>query len=261
MSVAAPAILDHAPLLVLAAARLGGLVVFGPVIGARVIPVRLRVGIVVILAVAVAPVLVGGGTPAPTWSALPVAVVLEFALGMLLGFLAALPLVAAQMGGLLAGQQMGFGFAGLYGGPTEQGETDVLGKFLFLVTIVGFLVIGGHEALVLSAMHSFDYVPPGAILAGTGIASVLAGALLAAFDLALRVAAPVLAIGLAQSLAVGFVARTVPQMNILSLGFPIRLLAGALAVVLVLPVLDDVLIDGVDGALRGLMDWMEVAHA
>jgi flagellar biosynthesis protein FliR len=83
------------------------------------------------------------------------------------------------------------------------------------------------------------------------------GLLLAAFDLALRVAAPVLALVFLESLAMGFVAKTVPQLNILSLGFPIRILAGILIIMLGLVVIHEVVMDGAAEGLELIHLWVE----
>lgn len=255
---------DHAPFALLVAARFGGLAVYAPIVSSRAIPARMRTAIVVAVALAATPLLAARGVVGPDvgWSlALVAAVLAELLIGLLIGFLAGLPLAAAHMGGLVGGQQMGFGFASLYGAGPES-ETDALARFLFLVAIAGFLVMGGHEALLLAVLHSYEHLPPGATISGAHVVEVLGGTMLAAFELALRVAAPVLALGLIQSLSIGLLARTAPQMNILSLGFPIRLLAGILAVAVSVIVLDDVLVGGIDVALAGIMDWLEgVGHA
>jgi len=252
---------DYAPFALLVAARFGGLAVFAPVVSSRAIPARLRAAIVLAFALAATPLLASRGVEVTTlgWSpALAVAVAVELAVGLLVGFLASLPLIAAHMGGIVAGQQMGLGFASLYGAGPE-GETDALGRFLFLVALAGFIMMGGHEAILLAVLNGYDHLPPGAALADVDVPGVLAGAMLGAFELALRVATPVLALGLIQSLAIGMLARTAPQMNILSLGFPIRLLAGVGAVAVSIVVLDDVLVDGIDTALAGILAWLEGA--
>ena len=72
-----------------------------------------------------------------------------------------------------------------------------------------------------------------------------------------RVALPLLAIVLVESVAMGFISKTVPQLNILSLGFPLRILIGFAIVALGLVVVDDVLMDAFNDTLTQLFSWLE----
>ena len=92
---------------------------------------------------------------------------------------------------------------------------------------------------------------------GPEIVTLLIGVLTAAFEMALRVAAPLLALIFLQTLAMGFIAKTVPQMNILSLGFPLRVMAGLLIIILGLVVMSEVVMGLVDDTLHLMFDWIE----
>jgi len=71
------------------------------------------------------------------------------------------------------------------------------------------------------------------------VVDMVVGLLGVVFDMAIRIAAPMLCIIFLESVAMGFISRTVPQMNILSVGFIVRILGG-LAMLAV----------GVDAAMR-----------
>jgi len=73
----------------------------------------------------------------------------------------------------------------------------------------------------------------------------------------MRVAAPVLAIVFLESVAMGFVAKTVPQLNILSLGFPLRIIIGTGTVAVGLVVLNEVVIDDIDFVLNQIHGWVQ----
>jgi flagellar biosynthesis protein FliR len=85
-------------------------------------------------------------------------VALEFMVGLVIGFAASLPMVAMQTGGLIMGQQMGLGFAMFYN-PAVDDEADIVGQVLFFMALAGFLLIGGHEAMLLAVLHSFEHIP------------------------------------------------------------------------------------------------------
>lgn len=253
-------ILDHVPALLLVVFRIGGLMIFGPVFGSSVIPVRVKILLSLVLGLAIYPLV---GAPDPNlsldlWSIAP-AVAMELMVGLIIGYLATLPLVAVQVGGLMMGQQMGLGFA-RFVNPALDVEADVVAQVLFLMTLTGFLLIGGHEAMVLAVLDSFQHLPAPAVASFTpdlDLLSLATGMLGSALEIALRVATPVLALLFLQTVAMGFIAKTVPQMNILSLGFPLRILGGLAIISLGLVVIDDVIMDLVNDGLRVILAWVE----
>ncbi len=252
-------LLDHLPPLLLVMSRLGGLMVFGPVFGSPVIPVRVKVFLTLLVALAVYPLLVERGFSGPMelsiWMLGPI-IAGEALVGLVIGFIASMPLVGVQTGGLIMGQQMGLGFARFYN-PAVDDEADVIGQLLFFLGLAGFLVIGGHEAMLLSVLHSFEHVPAGGVSMNVSLLELITGLLLSAFELAMRVAAPLLALIFLETLAMGFVSKTVPQLNILSLGFPLRILAGIAIVALGLYVINDVMMVAINDAMFATFEWIE----
>lgn len=254
-------LLPHVAPALLVAVRIGGLMIYGPVFGSSVVPVRVKVLLTFVIAVAVYPVLAATVLPAAgavelaLWSLAPL-VAAELLVGLTIGFLASLPLMAVQTGGLVMGQQMGLGFASFYN-PAIDDEADVVGQMLFLMALAGFLVIGGHEAMLVAVLRSFEHVPAGVFVADTDLLGLVAGLLGSAFELALRIAAPLLALIFLESAAMGLVAKTVPQLNILSLGFPVRILAGMLIIMLALNVIDEVVMEEVEMVLDVILEWVE----
>jgi flagellar biosynthetic protein FliR len=251
------AILEHIPPAMLVIFRIGGLMLYGPVFGSPVIPGRIKVFLAFLTGLAIYPLLgreVGDGLELSLWGLGPL-IGLELLIGVIVGYVASLPMVAVQTGGLVMGQQMGLGFAQFYN-PGIDDEADVVGQLLFFMALAGFLAAGGHESMMLAVMRSFDYIPLGTFSVDLDVISLMLGLLGATFELALRVAAPVLALVFLQSTAMGFMAKTVPQLNILSLGFPIRILVGMGVVMAAAVVINDVAMVGVDLVLDSLFEWI-----
>jgi flagellar biosynthetic protein FliR len=227
-----------------------------------VIPPRIKIFLCVVLGLAIYPVIGDGGAAAglrlDLWSLAPLAL-MELMIGLVIGYLAGLPMVAVQVGGLVMGQQMGLGFARFYN-PAIEDDADVVGQILFFMILAGFLLIGGHEALLLAILHSFQHIPLPAMTtlsAGGELVTLFTGVITAAFETALRVASPLLALIFTQTVAMGFIAKTVPQMNILSLGFPLRVLGGLTIVILSLVVMDEVVMEFIDETLGLMFEWIE----
>jgi len=233
--------------------RFGGLMVYGPVFGSSVVPVRVRVFLSFILGIATYPVIsqtvAGGATlDLALWTLAPL-VAMEVTFGLIIGFV-------AQTGGLVMGQQMGLGFARFYN-PGIDDEADVVGQVLFLMTLAAFVMVGGHEQMVHAVLRSFEHLPLGGFSPDVGLLSLLSGLLLSAFEIALRVAAPLLALIFLETVAMGFVAKTVPQLNILSLGFPVRILAGLFIIMIGLVAIDQVLMEAIEHMLGATFTWIE----
>jgi len=192
-------ILPHVPVFLLVFFRLTGIFIFGPVFGSSVLPMRVKVLLALVLAFCVYPIIppqvpiqLGMGTMA-------VAVATELLVGLIIGYGASLPLIAMQVGGLMMGHQLG---------------------------LAAFLLLNGHHAMLMALVNSFNSVPVGGYIPDGGLVYTITGMLNAMFELGLRVAAPLLCLVFLETIAMGFVARTVPQLNILSLGFPLRILLG-----------------------------------
>jgi flagellar biosynthetic protein FliR len=155
---------------------------------------------------------------------------MELLVGFTIGYGASLPLMGLQVAGRMVDQQLGMGLAGIFN-PEVGDQTGVVGQFYFMLGLAIFIILGGHRALLLTLVESFDHVPLGGFVADGRLLYLITGILGAMFELAVRVAAPLLCIIFLETLALGFIARTVPQMNILSIGFPLRILAGMFMVI------------------------------
>jgi len=103
--------------------------------------------------------------------------------------------------------------------------------FQILVVVI-FLGIGGHRMLVASVLKTFQVVPLAGFAPGQAMLDMAVSLLGASFVLALKVAAPVLVALLGATAAMAMIQRTVPQCNLLSVGFPVRVLLGLLVLAL-----------------------------
>ncbi len=229
-------ILPHVPAWVLVLFRLTGLFLFAPLFGSVIIPARFKVLLALILSLCVYPALLDANAPARqnitpvidqglTLWGLAAAVTSELLIGLILGFGASLPITAMQLGGHMIDQQIGLGLAGIIN-PELDEQSGVVGEFYFMLALVLFLIAGGHRILLATLIESFHHVPLAGFVPDGGLALLMVGLITAMFELAIRVCAPLLCLVFLETVAIGFIARTVPQLNILSVGFPLRILAG-----------------------------------
>lgn len=224
---------DPTPLLLILA-RVGALVMTAPLFGHALLPVRVRLGIALALTVVLVGIVPAPETRPQSLMELGGAVVLEVALGGALGAVAQFVFAGAQIGGQLAGVQMGFGFATLID-PQSQAQVTVVAELQQLLVLLLFLTLDMHHVLVAALVDSFQVAPLGAVvLGGAGLhqAVAMAGDL---FVLGLRVAAPVMLVLLLANMGLGVIARTVPQLNVFVIGFPVNVGVGLFVMGAALP--------------------------
>ncbi len=215
--------------------RTAGLVITVPILGARVVPARVRLGLALVLAFAA---YTGAGSPtAPPPDGLTdlfLNAAGETALGMLGGLAARFVLDAALAAGQLIGISMGIGFAALVD-PTSGAESNAPGELLLTLSQLVALSMGIHREAITWLARSVRLWPPGGPMPLDRLASHAIGQAVLGVTLAVRVAMPVLAAVLAAYAITGILTRTAPQLSLSNVGFSIAILAGGGALYLVVP--------------------------
>lgn len=249
-------LLSHVVPFALVVARIAGLFVLTPLLSNRLMPRRFRALLAIMFAAAVYPGLHDQWHLAPDMDMVSLVPLMasELLIGVAIGFLAGLPILALDIAGYMMGHQMGLGLARVYN--PEMGEdTDIVGQLLMYIGLAIFVAIGGLEAMFLAMMTTFEQVPIGAFAIDLLPLDLLLGILSAAFELALRVAAPVLCIVMLVMISMGFVMKTMPQINILSVGFAIKILFGMGMLVLALTAIRFAATDEIERVLKLILYW------
>ena len=237
-----------AAVLALFGARVGGLVLVAPVFSAKVVPVTVRTAVVITLTVLLTPVAVAHLTTPPALT--PTAFLSETLIGFAIGMGAAIFVGAAEAAGELLALQIGLSGAAVVD-PLTQTQGPALGQFLNLYAVALLLALNAHLVMLDALAASLEHVPVGsAVDMQAGAASLVSlGSTL--FALGLRFAAPVVALVLIGNVALAVLSRAAPQLNILSLAFPVQIGLGLFAFGAALPMIAlwfqgwDVAYDGV----------------
>ncbi|MBX3389942.1 MAG: flagellar biosynthetic protein FliR [Phycisphaeraceae bacterium] len=239
----------------LVAFRLGGLFIATPLLSSAVVPLRLKPFIVLALAAAVYPLTPAWSVPASMSivSLVPM-IVGETLIGFVIGLLASLPLIAAETCGIIVGQQMGFGLAKVYN-PEYDAETDVLGQALFFVVFGAFLAMGGLESVFRALVATFERVGPGGIGIGQAPLETLVGVAASGLELAMRMSLPVMGAILLLIVVFAVISKTMPSINIMSVGFTVKVLAGVTVLTLALPSIARVAGDEAGEVLHVIDGW------
>ncbi len=222
------------PLLLLIAVRIGALLFVTPCFGSRLIPPALRVWLSLMVAVLLLPVAGVGLTLPNDPLALALLAAREAAMGVLIGLAVQVVISAAQYGGRLAGAQIGFGFAASVD-PNFGEQEVILDRLHDLLAIALFVTTGAHRVVLAGLGRSYTIVPVG----HAQFSGRIAAAFLALFGnsvvIAVQIAAPVVASVVLAELAMALLSRSVPQFNLFSVGFGVRIVIGIVVAALALP--------------------------
>jgi flagellar biosynthesis protein FliR len=234
--------------------RTSALVIASPVLGSQSGFAGPKIGLVV----GVAFLLYATGGAPLDHAPLPVEYVLlalrEVLIGLFLAFTLQAVLVAVRVAGELIGHEMGFNMAQIVD-PTTGIHTPVLTQIYELFFFLGFLAADGHHLLLRSLDRSFAHAPVGTFDLSGNLAWIAQGFFAQMFTAGISFAAPVMVLLTLTSLLIGLLARAVPQLNVMEVGFTARIGVGLLAMLAFAPLLGSAL----GGLYRHFSDGLETA--
>ncbi len=237
------------PLFAMVLCRVGGLMLAAPIFGSNAVPVRIRGALAMAISAVMFP-LIAPKLPADVTliAAIP-GVLGELMIGLIIGLSLSLVFAGMQLAGMIIGQQAGLALGQVFN-PVLNTETTIIGQLFFLAALAAFVLVGGHRELLRALLDTYDAIPVLSFRLEMSHVDLIAGLLSAAYALGLRLAAPVLLALLIATLSLGFLSRTMPQLNILSIGFPVRVLIALCTAGFVLAasgeLLSDALVDAFD---------------
>ena len=236
-----------------------GFFLSGPLLARREVPVRIKVAAAVALTMALIPI--AAQRPITPPGSLPetlLAVATESLLGAVLGLAAFLPFAGVLLAGHLMGIQMGISLGGVID-PSSGHSGGLMERLLELAALLIFVLADGHHILIRALAFSLELHPVGALGLRVELGSALASLGATVFVVALEVGGAVLGVLFLAEAAMGFVARSVPQMNIFVLGLPVKIALGLAATALTMPLFVSTLhriFSGMEGDLLTLLRGM-----
>ncbi|MBW2307928.1 MAG: flagellar type III secretion system protein FliR [Deltaproteobacteria bacterium] len=215
--------------------RIAAIVFMAPVFSSQNIPPRIKAGLSAVIALLLFQwVKVVRPTLPMNLCDLAVALIGEVALGAALGYMFSLIFAAVMLAGQVAGFQMGFGIVNIVD-PMSSNQMSVIGLFKNIMALLLFLSINAHHWILWALAESFNKIPlMGFTMSGNHVEYLvqLTGQM---FVMAVKIAAPIMAVSLFASVAMGLIARSVPQINVFIVGFPLKIAAGLFALGISLP--------------------------
>ena len=206
--------------------RILALITTAPVISHRSIPARVKIGLAVAITIIVAPTL-PTAAPAATaaWNGLGL-LAMQAGIGAAIGFMLRMIFAAIELAGDLVGLSMGLSFA-TFVDPQNSDQSPLIGSFLGVIASLVFLALNGHLIMINGVVESFRVFPVGLPVSGNAVPlrdfAMMGGEV---FRIGVHLALPVITALLVCNLAIGVMTRAAPQLNLMSFGFPVGLLAG-----------------------------------
>jgi flagellar biosynthesis protein FliR len=227
--------------------RASAWIIVCPPFNTRLIPTRVKIAFAFALSLAVGSRGFPEEIPLDTVGYLG-AVLGQVTIGLVLGFIALLLFSAVQAAGALIDLFGGFTIDSAYD-PLSNAQASVFGRFYQLLAITMLFVIDGHLLLVRGFMKSFEAIGPGALDMGA-LSKLLSEDFSKFFTAALEISGPIVAAMFIAEVTLGLVSRAAPQLNVLQLGFPLKILLTLMLIGSALALLPDNLQGLVDSVLK-----------
>jgi len=226
------ALLPDVVVFVLEATRISGVIIAAPLAWSSA-PPQARVGLTLALALAIhsaVPASLHTQDIVAVLSAVPVELMVGLAMGMVVRF----ALAAVQVAADVFSPMLGFGVASLFD-PHAQVTESPVAQLLRQLAILFALILGLHRVALGAVLESFKLLPIGTVLRPGAATEGLLEASSAALAAGARLAMPIVAVLLVTQVALAFVSRAAPAMQIFSVGFAVTLICGGTVLVLALP--------------------------
>jgi len=224
-------VLEQLPTFVLVFFRVAGLALTAPLLGSAILPRQIKVLLALILALGLTPgVAVPVAMPHSAWE-LSLGIGGELVFGAAMGLCLNLVFIAVAWAGQFVGQQLGLNLGEVFDPATGTGGS-VVGDLYFLLAMVVFLIIRGHHLMIAGIRGSFDALPLLSVGMNKSALDLLLGLLTGATVLAVQLAAPIFVTMLVVDMAMGFIGKTIPQINVLTAGLSLKPALGILVVAL-----------------------------
>ena len=210
------------------AVRFGVLAATLPLLDLRSVPALWRVALAICFASILTPAVVAAipaGTLDLSWQGLVLEAIRSLVIGALLGFTVNLIFTAVKYAGSVAGMQIGFAIVNAFD-PMTQSQISIISQLYYILAVLLFFVTGAHQILVQTMFQCCVMVPPFAGLDPAAGSWFLLKEFGTVFELGLRISAPVVIVLLLVSASMGVIVKTVPQINILAVGFPVKIAVG-----------------------------------
>ncbi len=212
---------------ILVLVRVSGIISTAPVFGSSNIPPQIKVVLSLMLALILYPFI-------PLITVYPdrpdhyiMLIASEMLIGLVLGIIARFLFGAVEFAGTVIGFQMGLGMANVFD-PQSQEQISLVGRFENTTATLIFLAMDGHLIVLQASVSSYSVLPPGGASISRPLVENVMEPSACVFVIGLQIGAPLIVALFLANAVVGLLARSVPQIQVFVVGFPLTLMLGFL---------------------------------
>lgn len=218
--------------------RMTAFFVTAPIYSSRGVPTQFKIGLGFFTSLVILPT-IGDEIPNLSIGSMFLVLILQETLfGLLLGWIAQLLITSIQIAGSFIDMQIGFAIANVID-PQTGFSSPLMGNFKYMFAMLLFLTLNGHHLLIDSIVSSYQLLPiSGSWLTRLNDESLLffvVNTFTQMFVIALKIAAPIVGTLFLSDVALGIVARTVPQLNVFVVGLPLKIIIHFLILFILVP--------------------------
>ena len=184
----------------------------------------------------------------------------EAIVGLVLGLVVYIVFSAVQIAGGFIDFQMGFAMANIVD-PQTGVQSPLMGQFFNFLLLLVFLAINGHHLVLDGIFYSYQFMPIDQFFPKFGDAESIEYIMklfVAVFAIAFQMSAPIIATLFLVTLALGITGKTVPQLNIFVVGFPIKIAVGFILLIIMMGVMVEVMEKVIEIGIIGMRNLMIV---
>ncbi len=219
-------IMEHYAVFALVLTRVAALLFLMPVFSSTTVPRRIKAAVVLVISVMLTPVVPWNAAMLPSS---PLGYLLlgvsELMAGMTLALMMRLIFAGLQTAGQMVSIQMGFSVANVMD-PISGTQSPILAHFAYIFALLLFLVTDGHLVIIRYLYQSFELLGPGRFAAASSLMEIMTEMTRDMFVLSIKILAPVMVVLLFAQVALGILAKMVPQINMLIVSFGINIALG-----------------------------------
>lgn len=168
----------------------------------------------------------------------------EITTGLILGLITNVAFEVVVMAGSLMDVHIGLSMVNVLD-PNSKANTSITGNLLHFIAMIVFFSINGHHMLIKSLVESFKLVPLGQTIISGESMMALIEVITKFFIIGLKIAIPIVLIIIITDLCMGLISRAVPQINVMVLGMPVKILLGLICITIALPIIIKVFVSSI----------------
>lgn len=227
-------LMDKFTVFLLVLVRMSALFVITPVFGSRNVPSYLKIAFAFFCSMILITLMKDVNvefTNIYTYAAL---IAKELAVGIILGYTSYMVFSTLYFAGQIIDTQIGFGMVNVLD-PMQDAQVPLTGNFIYIIALLFFLMLNGHHVLLTALFKSYNVLPIDSFAFNDVLFNNIFRIFYETFAIGFKISIPVLAAALLAEVALGILAKTVPQMNVFVIGMPLKVGVGLLTLFAMMP--------------------------